>query len=104
MCDHELISVMLSKRSLPTLFLMVTKSFSAVSLATAAIAFGAVLVAGSAVAKECCKTPDRYEDGHKKCDTPHGPNPEQQEWCKKCGWDYVNTGFSTERNHCIMRP
>ncbi len=109
MCDHELIFVMLSKRSLHTLFLMVAKSYSVLirsSLATtAAIAFGAVLVAGTAVAKECCKTPDYYEDGHKRCITPHGPNEEQAKWCEKCVWQYINTGkLSRNRNHCIMIP
>ena len=84
---------------------MRTSSLITASLATAAIAFGAILGSGPAQAgKGCCTTPDKTRGGTKICKIEvGGPNHQQKDWCESCGFTYVNTGkLSTEGNYCVM--
>ena len=100
---------------------MVAKSFSAVSLATAAIAFGAVLVAGPALAKQCCSrySPDAVmKEGNVCWAAPMNVeggtySEEQKQWCTKCGkkkgqgtiregWKYVYQLPVWQNNYCVM--
>lgn len=83
---------------------MRTSSIVTASLATAAIAFGAILGSGPAQAnKGCCSSPDETVGGTKRCYIEgSAPNPQQKAWCESCGFSYVNTGKWGGSNYCVM--